>query len=297
MFEAVLIPTDGSEPAQRAAELGVSLAEAYGATVHAFSVIDEREYSTAVVGDETAVDAGSTAAERAATRAVDAVAEIADDVATTTHVAVGVPTDAILDYVASNGIDLVAMGTHGRTGVERFVIGSVAETVVRRIEVPVLTVRATDDVPSWPPLDRIVCPTDGSDASFAALPVALDLAARFGAVVEGCYVVDERTKAGYYDAATAIEDVVGGLEATGEQAMDRIETAAADRGVEVATTVLEGLPSEAIRTHAEQSGAGLIVMSTHGRTGLRHALLGSVTERVVRNASTPVLSVPVDRSA
>jgi nucleotide-binding universal stress UspA family protein len=292
MFDTVLIPTDGSDSAQRAARLGVALAEAYGAAVHVLAVVDERPYSTAVVDDEAVVDEGMTAAEREARHAVAAVADLAADA--TTAVEVGVPAAAIRDYAADADVDLIAMGTHGRTGVERFVIGSVAESVVRHSDVPVLTARAVGEAPTWPPIERLCCPTDGSEASFAALPVALDLADRFDALVDGCYVVDERTKAGYYDAATALEDVVGGLERTGERATERVATEAAERGLRVTTTTLEGLPSEALATHAESSGADLVVMSTHGRTGLGHALLGSVTERVVRKAVPPVLTVPAD---
>jgi nucleotide-binding universal stress UspA family protein len=292
MFDTVLIPTDGSDSAQRAAQLGAALAEAYGATVHALAVVDERPYSTAVVDDEAVVDEGMTAAEREARRAVAAVADLAADA--TTAVEAGVPAAAIRDYAADADVDLIAMGTHGRTGVERFVIGSVAESVVRHSDVPVLTARAVGEAPTWPPIERLCCPTDGSEASFAALPVALDVADRFDALVDGCYVVDERMKAGYYDVATALEDVVGGLERTGERATERVATEAAERGLRVTTTTLEGLPSEALATHAESSGADLVVMSTHGRTGLGHALLGSVTERVVRKAVPPVLTVPAD---
>jgi nucleotide-binding universal stress UspA family protein len=258
-------------------------------------VVDEREYSTAVVDDESLVEEGETAGERSARRAVETVADLTDDVVTS--VEIGVPAEAIRDYVDATDVDLVAMGTHGRTGVERFVIGSVAESVVRRSTVPVLTARAVGEAPNWPPLERLLCPTDGSEESFAALPVALDVASRYGAAVEGCYVVDERTKESYYDVATALEDVVSGLEKTAERATDRIESAAAERGLEVTSTTLEGLPSEAIASHAETSGADLVVMSTHGRTGLEHALLGSVTERVVRNAAPPVLTVPADWQA
>jgi nucleotide-binding universal stress UspA family protein len=238
------------------------------------------------------ISEGREAAEREAQRAVESVADLVDD-GVTTEVTLGVPSEAILAYAAEAGVDLVVIGTHGRTGVRRFIIGSVAEKVVRRADVPILTVRVSDAAPAWPPIDRVLVPTDGSEASLAALPYALDVAERFDAAVDGLYVVDERTKSSFYNVGTALEDVVGGMEAAAEAATQRIESAAADRGVAVSTTVIEGLPSRAICTHAEESGADLIVMSTHGRTGLAHYLLGSVTERVVRNATVPVLTTPI----
>ena len=217
MYADILIPTDGSEAAERAVDYGAVLATAFDATVHALSVVDERDYD-GITGDESDVmREGVEAAKTAAEAAVDDVAERVDgDV--TTHVTVGVPSEAILEYVEAAGIDLVVMATHGRTGVERFIIGSVAEKVVRRADVPVVTVRVSEDLPLWPPIDRILVPTDGSDAAAIAVPHALDLAERFDATVDVVAVLDERTKLELYNVGTALEDVVGGLESTAERA-------------------------------------------------------------------------------
>ena len=290
MYDDVLIPTDGSESAERAARHGVVLARAYDATVHALSVIDERDYDG--VDDGRVPDPEDAAIERDARQAVEAVADLADG-ETVTRVEAGVPSETILAYAAEAGIDLVVMGTHGRTGVGRFVIGSVAEKVVRRADVPVVTVRTSESATLWPPIDRIVVPTDGSDASFEALPYALDLAERFDAEIEALSVVDERTTSTFYNVGTALEDVVGGLRTTAETATDRIASEAAERGITASTTVVEGLPSRTICAHAAESGADVVVMASHGRTGLAHYLLGSVAERVVRNSAVPVFTAPV----
>ncbi|AUV83154.1 universal stress protein [Salinigranum rubrum] len=290
-YDEVLIPTDGSESAERAARYGQVLAEAYGASVYVLSVVDERDFDGVVGGDEA--DAGKTAAERTAQDAVERVAALFEG-NVTTRVTVGIPSEEILAYVSEAAIDLVAMGTHGRTGVERFLIGSVAERVVRHAEIPVLTVRLSDTASPWPPLERILVPTDGSDASFQALPHAFDLADRFDALVEGLSIVDERTKASVYTVETALEEMVGGLEAMAETATERIEARAKAADAEVTTTVVDGIPSRTICAHAEESGADLVVIASHGRTGLSHYLLGSVAERVVRNSTVPVLTVPAD---
>ena len=293
MYDDILIPTDGSEAAERAVDYGAVLATAFDATVHALSVVDERDYD-GITGDESDVmREGVEAAKTAAEAAVDDVAERVDgDV--TTHVTVGVPSEAILEYVEAAGIDLVVMATHGRTGVERFIIGSVAEKVVRRADVPVVTVRVSEDLPLWPPIDRILVPTDGSDAAAVAVSHALDLAERFDATVDVVAVLDERTKLELYNVGTALEDVVGGLESTAERATRAIRDRATERGLDATTAVVEGLPSRTICARAAETGADLVVMSTHGRTGLAHYLLGSVAERVVRNSSVPVCTVPVD---
>lgn len=290
MYGDILVPTDGSESAERAVEYGVVLADTVGAHVHALTVIDERDYRGAV--DDDAVEVGLSAAEESAQAAVDRVAARVGGDRVTTHVTTGVPSEAILGYARESGVDIIVMATHGRTGVERFIIGSVAEKVVRRAPVPVVTVRVTDRLPTWSPLERVLVPTDGSEASFAAVPHALDLAEQFDATVDVVSVVDERSKLGLYNVGTALEDVVGGLEATAERAVAEIERRATARGLDVATAVVEGIPSRAVCSHAETSAADLVVMSTHGRTGLSHYLLGSVAERVVRNATVPVFTVP-----
>jgi nucleotide-binding universal stress UspA family protein len=253
-----------------------------------------------------------TAAEREAYDAVDAVAalvepstdagddgEVTDGPAdtpptVTTEVRVGVPSEAILASAREAGTDLVVMGTHGRTGVERFLIGSVAERVVRHADVPVVTVRVSESAPSWPPVERIVVPTDGSEASFAAVPHALALAERFDALVEVVAVVDERSKERVYTVQTALEEVAGGLEATAQRATERVAAQARNRGLDVETTVVDGIPSRTVCAHAEASGADLVVLASHGRTGLAHYLLGSVAERVVRNSVVPVLTAPTE---
>ncbi len=134
-YAAVLVPTDGSDEAQRAAERGVEFAAALDATVHALSVM---KGAGALKRDQLRVDA-----ERDAEEAVDHVAAEADraGVNATRAVEPGVPHEEILQYAREHDIDLIVMGTHGRTGLDHVLIGSVAERVVRTSSTPVLTVR------------------------------------------------------------------------------------------------------------------------------------------------------------
>ncbi|WP_135365436.1 universal stress protein [Halosimplex halophilum] len=144
MYEDILVPTDGSAGASAALDEAIDLAGQFGATVHSLYVVDVASLGTeagAVDVVESFEQMGENATEAAATRARDAGVEATGSVAT------GTPHRAILDYVDDNGIDLVVMGTHGRTGLERYLLGSVTEKVVRTAEVPVLTVRADEDEP------------------------------------------------------------------------------------------------------------------------------------------------------
>lgn len=142
--------------------------------------------------------------------------------------------------------------------------------------------------------DCILVPTDGSPEVERALEYAFDLAQAHDATVRAIYVVNV---AGYgsLPMETALEGISGALREEGEAAVERVEELA-PADVEVETRVLEGSPSRVIVEHAQPDECELVVMGTHGRGGIDRLLLGSVTERVVRHAPVPVLTVRVDQS-
>jgi nucleotide-binding universal stress UspA family protein len=143
MYDVILVPTDGSPAAERAVDHAVELAAKFDATVHTLYVVDVALYSSLEAG----VDAVIEALEEEGRTAVDAVASRCAEagVAAETTVLVGTVHRAIETYVTDNDVDLVVMGTHGRKGIERFLLGSVAERTVRTSSVPVLTVSLDDD--------------------------------------------------------------------------------------------------------------------------------------------------------
>ncbi|WP_251343916.1 universal stress protein [Haloplanus halophilus] len=144
MYDAILLPTDGSEPAAAAVEHALGVAERFGATLHLLYVVETDDLSHAAPElaieelRETLRSEGESVLDDAAARATDRGVEA------TTAVVEGTAEDAILKYAAENGIDLLVMGTHGRGGLERYLVGSVTERVVRRAEVPVLVVGGSE---------------------------------------------------------------------------------------------------------------------------------------------------------
>jgi len=145
---------------------------------------------------------------------------------------------------------------------------------------------------NMPLYDRILVPTDGSSEGELAVCHALDLAAVHGATVRAIYVVDTARYAGM-PMETTWEGVGDLLYDDGEAALATVCDLAADRDVDVETTVVEGSPSREIITQAEETGCDLVVMGTHGRGGIDRLLLGSVAEKVVRGSSVPVLTVRI----
>lgn len=141
MYDIILIPTDGSEEAEIAVDYATSLAEKYDAEIHVLYVADVRVSST---GDMWSNMLG--ALEEVGEDATERIAEQAEELGleATTEVVRGIPHNEINQYVRENNIGLIAMGTHGRTGLDRMLLGSVTEKVIRTSEAPVLTVRRDD---------------------------------------------------------------------------------------------------------------------------------------------------------
>ena len=207
-----------------------------------------------------------------------------------TAVVRGTRSDAILDYAEEYGADLIAMGTHGRTGVKRFVSGSVTERVLRRSPVPVLTARAVERPANGDGYDDVLVPVDGSDAAGAAVDHVLAIAGAFDARVHALNVVEVGGLVTDADTAPS-PGVFNRLESLGDEATGAVADRAREAGLDVFTEVREGSSGKAILDSADEQGIDLIAMGTHGRSGLERILLGSTTERIVRRADSPVLAV------
>lgn len=138
MYQNVLIPTDGSDGTRRAIEHGLTIANRFEGTVHALSIVPEGPFGTMTNGEVT------TGAERAV-QYVEREAERVG-VPVTTTIERGVPHESVLAYAEENDVDAIVMGTQGRTGLDRFLVGSVTERTVRMAEPPVITLRQTDEI-------------------------------------------------------------------------------------------------------------------------------------------------------
>lgn len=143
MYTEILVPTDGSPASDAAIEHAIDIADRYDARVHALYVVDGAAYSTLEAGADVVVEALESEGDEA-TRRVSTAAETAG-VDCTTSVVTGTAYRSIRDYVDEHEVDMIVMGTHGRKGLDRYLLGSVTERVVRTSDVPVLTVRQPDD--------------------------------------------------------------------------------------------------------------------------------------------------------
>ncbi|ELY61891.1 universal stress protein [Natronolimnohabitans innermongolicus] len=138
MYQDVLVPTDGSDGTRQSITHGLTIAEQFGGTVHALSVVPEGPLGT--LQSDAAIDVADRAVTRVETEAVRA------GVPVQTTVETGVPHEEIIAYADEYDIDMIVMGTQGRTGLDRVLVGSVTERIVRMADVPVVTVRLSEDV-------------------------------------------------------------------------------------------------------------------------------------------------------
>ncbi|MEA5387198.1 universal stress protein [Haloarculaceae archaeon H-GB11] len=138
--------------------------------------------------------------------------------------------------------------------------------------------------------DSVLVPTDGSDGSERAVEHAVDLATQYDATLHTLYVVESTRLSGLSDSDGVLES----LEDAGRRAVDEVVSLAHAEDVDsIEASVARGVPHEAILTYVDDRDIDLVVMGTHGRSGLSKDLLGSVTEKIVRSASVPVLTVHI----
>ncbi len=208
----------------------------------------------------------------------------------------GNAAEEILDYANKINASLITMATHGRSGISRWLLGSVAEKVLRGATTPLLLVsekwrkvKPTEN----PVFRRILVPLDGSALGAAALPWAKELAKRTNAELFLLHVILSPYKVtGVLDYAISFQEQL--IEILRKQAQEYMTTVAAELEGEKLNfkhDLITGMPADAILDYARGNAIDLIAMSTHGRTGIGRFVLGSVADKVVHVSNLPVLLV------
>jgi len=199
-------------------------------------------------------------------------------------------TEEILNYADDHEIDLIIMGTHGRTAISHLLLGSVAERVIRMAKCPVMTFRKESKSPGS--LKKILVPTDFSDYSKLALKYALELAERFSSRITLFHAFEQQIHPSFYASGmTSIFEIDSQLKQRATEAMEDFRNQFAKPDIATDYALAEGAAYREIVDYAKKEDFDLLVIATHGLRGLEHFLIGSTTEKVIRHAEIPVLTV------
>jgi nucleotide-binding universal stress UspA family protein len=285
-FRKIMCPTDFSPGARDAIRLAVRMAVASGAELVIAHVWHPPMFAFGG-GDPFPAEAihrlVADRERRLATAVEEARALGAPRVVS--QFLTGAPWDQIVEALQRDDtFDLVVTGSHGRTGVARLLLGSVTEKVIRHAPCSVLAARAHHDTASF---SHVLCPIDFSDAALGALDRAAALAAPGGAGIKLLHVIEMPTM---YSPEVMVADFIDDIEhRSAHMLASWATTFKAKVTVPVTTELRLGNPAvQALAMLDDDPTYDLVVMGSHGRTGLRRALLGSVAEKVVRHAPCPV---------
>ncbi|HUX08295.1 MAG TPA: universal stress protein [Acidobacteriota bacterium] len=201
-------------------------------------------------------------------------------------------SDEILNFIEKEGIDLITIGTHGRTGLGRFLMGSVADRVIRHCNCPVLVVRCGDGPPpERVDIQSVMLPIDFSDHSKHAARYAVALAGAVDAELRVVHVIDQSVHPSFYAIGKeSLLELDPELESRAEAAIDEFMR---DAGCDVpySKVIAEGKPATEIARLSKEGKDCLIVIASHGAGGLERIMIGSTTEKVVHMTDCPVMIV------
>lgn len=303
-LDNILIPTDFSACADHALSHALQVADRFGARLHILHVVNELDPDWYGITDaqERAVKLRDQIKREARDRLEELVpSKDGYDVEATISLQLSFDVaDSIHEYVNERAVDLVVMGTHGRKGLDRLMLGNVANKLVRHAPCPVMTVR--EEVP-WISEDEeltyddILAPIDFSDHSREALRVSKIFADRYQARLHLMFVAEKRTVPTFSDTGLpgiGVVEMDPEIVKNAEEGLQQLNEKIGGPEVQSAYHVREGDVSRDVIDFAETHGVSLIVMATRGLTGMSRFLLGSNTERVVRVAPCPVLTIPTE---
>lgn len=295
-FERILCPTDFSKFSFRAADYGVALARHYDGEVHFLHVIpaalmhpDQYPYVAQPVMPDPEV-------RQRATDRLDAFVALSrtEGVRTRFSVQEGAAVDTILDTAEKDEAQLICLGTHGREGFERLVLGSVTEKVLRKAKCPVLTVSEPGEEKTSKPavFKNILCAVDFATPSLKAVEVSLSLAQEAEGRLTLFNSVEWFSEEPGWESAVSVPDYRAQMEEQVKARLDEVVPSDVREWCEVSTVVRSGKPYRELLVYAKEMSAELIVMGVRGRNPLDLMLFGSTTQHVVRHAECPVLTVP-----
>jgi len=290
----ILIPTDFSRCAEQAFTHAIYFAEKYQSKLHVLNVNTLfNEYLEYI----TNISAATSISKMADDRINQQINKLVDTVTLKNLKIIkcqkrGISAaSTILEYSLDNDIDLIVMGTHGRRGLGHLFLGSVAEEVVRLSSCPVFTVREEDEPKPIEQFTNILVPIDFSDCSNSSIKYAKEIAKLYNSKLQLLHVIEDTIPPAYSLVGKAsLYDLVPDLENKTKEHLETVFNETNETKVQHDNYIVNGHAAKDILKFAATHNTNLIVIATHGLTGIEHLLIGSVTEKVVRMAPCPVFT-------
>ena len=298
MYAKILIPLDGSTTAEKVLPFARILAGTLKLPVEFLEIVDIAAATAHMVADKARyLDTIITEAESARREYLAEIAETFAGVPVTCKVARGRPADVIIESAAADKGTLIAMATHGRSGINRWLMGSVAEKVLRGSTAPLFLVRVAEDGASQDrgaSIKSMIVPLDGSELAEFVLPTVCEVAKKLDLEVV-LFRAYELAASAYYGKEAHLpnyDEMLRELKMEVEGYLQKTAEGLTASGLtKVSWVASPGSDAEEIVRYANQHHDALLAMCTHGRSGVARWALGSVTEKVVRHAEEPVLVV------
>jgi nucleotide-binding universal stress UspA family protein len=296
MYKKILVTLDGSRLSEAVLPYARAFARALKIPVELLQVIDPE--SVRILADPSLrYEQAEAEARRNGLACLKKATETFSDIgAAQFSLETGNTAEVILNKAESESGTLIAMATHGRSGLQRWLLGSVAYKVVSAAACPLLLVRATEGMKTSgvAELKNVFVPLDGSDLAELALPHAIELAKEIPAQLVLARVYDPHAYGNLPRMGELIEELRIEAEVYLEKKARQLKAEGID---DLCSMVLKGYPAAEIVDAAQELPESLITITTHGRSGAKRWLLGSVTERVIRHAGCPVLIVRASPAA
>jgi len=291
----MLIPLDGSKLAEQVLPYARYLAKALTLPVELFQAVDaealemltnpaQGRYVDTILNEKRANSA----------EYLETVGRSFEQIRVSSVVEIGKPEDLILEKAAADSQTLIIMATHGRSGVQRWMLGSVADKVLHGVANDLFLVRATEQgkTDGAAPLTKVIVPLDGSPLAEKVLPHVIELGTKMPleVILMRAYALPPAISPNEY--AGYGQELFDQLEADAKDYLARKTKELAERGLaEISSVVDLGYGAEEITLLARKTPDNFIAMCTHGRSGVKRWVLGSVTDRVVRHSGDPVLII------
>ena len=296
MYTKILVPLDGSAVAEQVLPYVRTLAGGLKIPVELMGVVDVAQLDSHIAAEKGRyLDTLIEDSVRCSREYLEGVAQTFPGANVSFAVEKGGAAEVIIAKAGADNETLITMATHGRSGINRWLLGSVAEKILRGSANPLLLVRAKAEAKAagGATLKSIVVPLDGSELAESVLPAVVEIATKLNIeiVLFRAFNVPYSVFGGVREHIAIVDELLGGIKAEARDYLEKKTEELKKQGAKVSYVLEQGTSADQIISLGRKTPDNLIAMCTHGWSGVKGWVLGSITETVVRHSGDPVLVI------